>query len=235
MNKKFDFYKGKIKLQNGPGCYKITEDPLWLLGVLPLDKSSYLEVGCATGVLSLILRLKNETASIKAIDIQEEMIAQARQHAELNNIGNIDFELVNLYDLDESEQYDCVFSNPPFLDNNKCDFIKDNVKSLAYLQCDITAYIKKLLALVKNGGYLCFVGHSSVRDDILQELKYKVSLTEIKLVSSDVKPPKRFIYIINKNGEKQFKSYTLNSFNDNIRKDILFLHNSINSSYFSNS
>ncbi|HAG52328.1 MAG TPA: hypothetical protein DCL21_00905 [Alphaproteobacteria bacterium] len=231
MNKSFDFYKGKIRLKNGPGCYKITEDPLWLLSVLPLNKSSYLEVGCATGVLSLILRLKNSTAKIKAIDIQKEMIQQAKQHAKENNIEDIDFQLQDLYTLKEGEKYDCVFSNPPFFDNAKCDFIKDNIKNLAYLQTDISSYIKKLLQLVKNGGHVCFVGHCSIRSDILYELKNKVNLKEIKLISSESKPAKRFIYIVEKNNRTDFESYVLDSFDKEIRKDILFLYNSISNSY----
>jgi len=231
MNKSFDFYKGKIRLKNGPGCYKITEDPLWLLGVLPLDKSSYLEVGCATGVLSLILRLKNSTAKIKAIDIQKEMIKQAREHAVENEILDIDFQLQDLYSLPEDEKFDCVFSNPPFFDNEKCELIQDNIKNLAYLQDDISSYVKKLLKLVKAEGSVCFVGHCSIRDTILYELKNKVCLKEIKLISSINKPAKRFIYIVENNEEKTFESFSLESFNQEVRNDILFLYNSISNNY----
>lgn len=234
MTKKFDFYQGKITLQNGPGCYKITEDPLWLLSVLPLDKKSYLEVGCATGVLSLILKLKNKDAKIKAIDIQECMINQALEHAKENNIEGIEFTKQNLFSLPNNEQYDCVFSNPPFFNDCCCDSIKDEIKGIAYLQTDIISFISKQLELVKAGGVLCFMGHISTRDDILRCFKNKVALTEIALVSCEERPAKRFIYIIEKTDSKHFKHHDINSYDEKLRKDILFLYQSLMVDYISN-
>lgn len=227
MNKTFSFYKGQIELQNGPGCYKITEDPLWLLSVLPLNKSSYLEVGCATGIVSLILKLKKPEAKIKAIDIQSCMIKQAEKHAEINNIKDIKFVEDNLFSLDSSFKYDCVFSNPPFFDDSCCQTIKDEVKGIAYMQKDINSFILKQLDLVADNGVLCFMGHISTRDDILMALKGRYCIREIALVSALNKPAKRFIYTIEKGKPIKFKKIEINSFDKELRNDILFLFQSL--------
>lgn len=228
MKKDFEFYQGKIHLSNGPGCYKITEDPLWLLSVLPLDQKSYLEVGCATGVLSLILKLKNPNANITAIDIQECMINQAKQHAENNKINGISFIQEDLFNLSTDKKYDCVFSNPPFFNDYCCDIINDKVKGIAHLQTDIISFINKQLEHVNSNGILCFMGHISIRKDLILELKNKVHLTEISLISKQKKEAKRFIYIINKNKIPAFNKFKLNSFDNNIRNDILFLYQKLN-------
>ena len=223
----FDFYKGKIKLENGPGCYKVTEDPLWLLSVLPLDKSSYLEVGCASGVMSLILRLKNPTAKITAVDIQNEMVEQAVKHAKINNIDGIDFKQQDLYDISDDEKYDCVFSNPPFLDCCKCQSLKDGVRDKAYVQQNMAKFINKLIALVKDDGLVCFMGHISTRDDILLSLDGNVDVKEISIVSSVKKGAKRFIYIVKKSNKASLEQYKIESFDETIRQQILFLYNSL--------
>lgn len=230
-NKTFNFYQGRIHLQNGPGCYKVTEDPLWLLSVLPLNKQSYLEVGCATGVLSLILKLKAPQAQITAIDIQSCMIEQAKKHALDNNINNIDFKQENLFLLNDDKQYDCVFSNPPFFDDCCCDEIIDKIKGIAHLQANMSAFIDKQLSLVRPGGSLYFMGHLSTRDEILEKFKNNINLTEIALLSSEIKPAKRFIYIIKKDSDKTFEQYSLNSFKDDLRQEILFLYHSLTEKY----
>jgi tRNA1(Val) A37 N6-methylase TrmN6 len=221
MDKTFDFYNGIIKLQNGPGCYKITEDPLWLLSIIPSNCKSYLDVGCGTGVLSLILRLKNPDSIIKAVDVQTCMIKQAKDHAQANNIENIDFVVEDLYDIPSTEKYSCVFSNPPFFTDCSCYKISDKVRSIAYVQKDIKSFILKQLDLVEDSGCLCFIGHISNRSCILDILENKYNLTEIALVSSQNKVAKRFIYIVKKVDAIQFSAISLNSFDCKIRKDIL--------------
>lgn len=221
MDNYFDFFNGKLKLKNGPGCYKITEDALWLLGALPLNQKSYLEVGCATGVISLLLKLKNKEAEIKAIDIQHEMIEQAINHSLVNKIETIDFIEEDLY-LYEDKSFDCVFSNPPFFNKCDCDEISDKVRNVAYVQSDIAKFIQKMLDLVKDNGTLCFMGHCTTRSDVLNLLKGTNSMQEIELVSKENKTGKRFIYIVKKDSKDFFESFKVNTFLKDVRKSVLF-------------
>lgn len=223
----FGLYNGKIQIENGPGLYKVTEDPLWLLSVLPLNKSSYLEVGCATGIMSLILRLKNDKAVIKAIDIQYDMIELAKHYAKENNIEDINFTQQDLFKLDDNEQFDCVFSNPPYKDLCKCCHLNDCVKDKAHVQEDIAAFISKMVSHVKSNGVLCFIGHVSTKEEIRKSLVGKYNLKEIAIISSPKKSAKRYIYILDKSKSEDFEQLTLNAFDDEIRKQILFFNNSV--------
>lgn len=226
MVKYFDFFNSQVKLSNGPGCYKITEDSLWLLSALPLDQKTYLEVGCATGVISLLLKLKNKQAEITAIDIQEEMISQALDHLDINNIENIEFVVEDLYAL-EDKQFDCVFSNPPFLKKHACCHISDGVKNKAYLQENITQFLDKMLGFVKTEGYLCFLGHCTTRKDILEFFKDKHTVYEYALVSKEGKDAKRYVYVVKKDDENALRCSKIDAYHEKIRKNVLQYGNSL--------
>jgi tRNA1(Val) A37 N6-methylase TrmN6 len=226
MGKYFDFFNSQVKLTNGPGCYKITEDSLWLLSALPLDQKTYLEVGCATGVISLLLRLKNKQARVTAIDIQKDMIAQALEHLNINDIEDIDFSVQDLYSL-EGSKYDCVFSNPPFLKMCACCDIIDDVKKRAHLQENIVNFLTKMLEFVKDDGFLCFIGHCTTRQDILDVFKDKHTVYEYALISKEGKEAKRYVYVVKKDGKNDFSCNKIDAYHEKIRKNVLQYGNSL--------
>lgn len=199
MSQIFNYYDNKLKLSHGPGNYNITEDSLWVAKYIPLDKKSYLDVGCASGVISFILALNNTNANITGIDIELELIDKANYLKKLNNLNDIEFKHENLFE--QAAKYDCVFSNPPFYCKDKSDSIKDNIRSKAYIQDDISAFINKMIDITKDNGTICFMGHISTRDEILRLLDNNYNYKEIALKSSKLKNPKRYIYIINKNAD----------------------------------
>jgi len=223
--KYFDFYKEQLRLSNGPGEYKITEDSLWLASIIPLDKKSYLEVGCATGVVSLILSRQNPSIKIKAIDVQEELVKKAKKHADINKIDNVDFVHLDLFKVDENKEvFDCVFSNPPFFDTKKTQKSKNDIRYIAYSQTDLGLFVKKMLSLTKPGGVLCFIAHESTRDSVLKVLKGFWNTTEVGLKSSKNRECKRFLFIVKKEKSSFYQYSVLDCFDEEIRKKFLFEH-----------
>ncbi|MCP4355421.1 MAG: methyltransferase domain-containing protein [Proteobacteria bacterium] len=218
------FYLGihKLKLANGPGKYKITEDALWLFGVLPLDKTSYLDVGCGSGILSLLLSKKRPDAKIKSIDIQKELIDQALKHSEINKTQNIEFKQEDVFNLTEEGSFDCVFSNPPFFDLKKTQSSADSIRSVAHFQPDMISFIKKLLKLVKPDGYICFLAHVSTRQSVLSLLRGRFFTTEIELKTSKNNRGKRFVYVVQNKESEHFEQLSVNCFEEDLRKKILF-------------
>lgn len=221
--KYFKLFKNKLTLVNGPDGYKITEDAIWLSSVLPLDKKTYLEIGCASGVISFILSIKNPNSKIKAIDVQPNLIIRAEELKKLNNINNVTFENKDLFDIDQNlELFDCVFSNPPFFDENKTQKTLKTTRAKAHFQPGMSDFISKMLSLTKEDGILCFIAHKSTRQEVLDLIKDKYNIVEIGLKSSPYKDPKRFIYILNKGKDVKYQYKVLNSFDEKIRNNVLF-------------
>lgn len=77
-----------------------------------------LDLGCGTGLLSLMVAQKNQKAFIDTIEIDTEAFEQASENitkspwADSINIINAD---ANLYKF--QNKYDIIFSNPPFYEN----------------------------------------------------------------------------------------------------------------------
>ena len=84
-----------------------------------------LDVGCGTGLISLMLAQRCQ-AEIDAVDIDEAACIQARENADRSPFG----ERLQIFHrpfanfVNESagiRQYDCIVSNPPyFIDSLKC-------------------------------------------------------------------------------------------------------------------
>ena len=76
------------------------------------------ELGCGTGVVSLLAAAFDKFAHVTALEIEEESAALAERNVILNGLSekisvkNIDIRLANPDEL--GGQFDCVFSNPPY-------------------------------------------------------------------------------------------------------------------------
>jgi ubiquinone/menaquinone biosynthesis C-methylase UbiE len=102
------------------------------------EGENILEVGCGTGVMSLLARLKTgNTGKVHGIDISEKMIKQARKKAEKYGI-EIDFKVASIDDL-------------PFPDNN-FDLI---IASMMFHHLPVNikeAGLREIYRVLKSGG-----------------------------------------------------------------------------------
>ena len=80
-------------------------------------KNNFLEAGCASGAISLILALRFKNINITGLDIQENLIDLAKLNAANNNLDSrVKFIAGDLRDknLLRRENYDSVIINPPY-------------------------------------------------------------------------------------------------------------------------
>ena len=69
-----------------------------------------LEAGCGVGAQTLMLATNSPDAEIKSIDISEESISRAKSLLKTHNIGNVEFQVADLYNLPfEDETFDHIF------------------------------------------------------------------------------------------------------------------------------
>lgn len=71
-----------------------------------------LDMGTGTGIQALAAAEK--AARVLGVDINPEAVELARRNARLNNIGNVEFRVSNLFE-NVSEEFDLIVFNPPYL------------------------------------------------------------------------------------------------------------------------
>ena len=114
-----EIFSGKLRLlqpMNGP---RVNLDTILLAHWVKYRSGhvNFLEAGCASGAVSLILALRFKNVNITGIDIQENLIKLAQENA-INNFldSRVKFLTGDLRDknLLAREYYDSVIINPPY-------------------------------------------------------------------------------------------------------------------------
>lgn len=77
---------------------------------------SILELGSGSGAISITLAKEMSSAKITALDISEKALEVSRQNAKIHNVFNkIEFIQSNWYEALDTNYYDYIISNPPYI------------------------------------------------------------------------------------------------------------------------
>lgn len=111
----------QFSLAHDKSSMKVGTDAVLLGSLTAMDSAqSILEIGCGSGVISLMAAQKSK-AKIMGIDIDKNSVEQARENFSLSpwkdqlmteHISFQDF--ANIY----NQKYDLIISNPPFFEDN---------------------------------------------------------------------------------------------------------------------
>jgi tRNA1(Val) A37 N6-methylase TrmN6 len=101
--------------------------------------SRFIEAGCASGAISLILAMKFNV-HVTGIDIQGDLIELARQNAEMNSITNAEFIHGDLRDKNifPRESFDALIINPPYESLSRGRLSSNSSRSTARLELSCT-------------------------------------------------------------------------------------------------
>jgi len=99
---------------------------------------SILEIGCGSGVISLMMAQRFPGSRIDAIDIHAESVEQANENFKSSPwSGSLTAQNISIQDLSKnhSSKYDLIISNPPFFNDSLLppDTLKRNAKHTASL------------------------------------------------------------------------------------------------------
>ncbi len=170
-------YKGLRIIQNPKGfCFGI--DAVLLTGFARIRKGwKAADLGCGTGIISILLAGKTEASHITGIEIQPEAADMADRSVRLNGVQNR-VRIINA-DLKEAPSVlgvfsmDAVVTNPPYRTKG-CGIVNpDDAKAVARheILCSLGDIVEASRALLKPGGSLFMVHRPDRLVDIISGLR----------------------------------------------------------------
>lgn len=116
LRKPREFNYGTLKLMISPGVFHpgfffSTRFILEFLNKQRLEKQSFLEVGCGSGVISILAAQKG--ADVTAIDINKKAVANTIDNAMRNSV-KVQVTTSDLFDNVPSTRFDWIVINPPY-------------------------------------------------------------------------------------------------------------------------
>ncbi len=155
-----------IEIEVPDSVYEPREDSILLANHLKSLKEKNMEVlemGCGSGLLSIILAKENNVTSV---DINPVAVDIAKKNAEDNNVSLKTINS-NLFDQIESK-YDLIIFNPPYLPDS------DNIPGNETWsdKGTITKFIKEVSDYLKtNGRVLMIVSSLTTEKDVIKEFE----------------------------------------------------------------
>lgn len=148
------FQLKKFSLLQSNEVFKITTDSI-LLGCWcdVKNKTSSLDVGCGTGILSLLLAQRG-LKQLSAIDINKEAIMLAQHNFKHSNLNvNFKVEVIEVAKY-KGELVDLIICNPPYFVNSKKNETKNKTLARHQIEFSFKVLFSTSKALLKNNGLL---------------------------------------------------------------------------------
>ncbi len=165
-------YKNLTLLQNKKG-YRSSEDSLILLNIIIKSigrdfSGNAFELGTGSGIISILLAAKVPQISITAIEVQPSLFELAQKNIVSNHLNNrislIELNVKEVKRKMPSQQFDIVFSNPPFYPISRGRLSPDEEKRNARheILCTMDDVITAFEYLLKLNG-LAFIIYPTFR------------------------------------------------------------------------
>ncbi len=178
--------------------FKITTDSI-LLGAYAdcRDACSILDIGCGTGIISLMLAQKNPQARIYGIDISYDAFKLCSKNFSLSPWAD---RLIALHgDISDYNfagmKFDCIVSNPPFFHNSLLSDTETDRTARHNIKLDYTALAKSIANLLSDRGRAYIIIPYDNFDLLNQAFNFEYLFCREKLLifSREGKKPKRVI------------------------------------------
>jgi len=193
------YFKFKqFKIHQDKCAMKVTTDACLfgaLVAEVKLKKTTCLDIGTGTGLLSLMLAQKNKTSKIDALEIDTAAATQARE----NILASPWADRITVFNEDAlkfpvgpqaaaGKQYDCIISNPPFFEDDLQS--PDKAKNKAKHNSSLT--LAQLLRIVDRqlaaeGFFAVLLPYHRVGYFVEEALKQGLFLTRQILVKQTLK------------------------------------------------
>ena len=113
-----EFYVHKFNITTDvliprPETERVVDVALYSIGNIKTPK--VLEVGSGSGCIAIAMGAERNDALIESVDVSETAITQADKNADLNELSNIDFKVMDFLKEIPEGRFDLLVSNPPYI------------------------------------------------------------------------------------------------------------------------
>ncbi len=182
------FYHGRVRLFQKKTGYRFSVDaPLLADFIRPRPGDTLLELGTGNGVISLLLSVK-PFSRIVALELQPGLAELARRNVALNRLeARIAVLEADLRTFPPAEEFDIVFSNPPYIRREGGHLSRSGEKAIAKheIRCDISDIMQAAAGAMKQDGRADFVYPAARRADFdAAREKHGLKIRRLRLVHS---------------------------------------------------
>lgn len=151
--------------------YRSAIDPILMQAAVPARPGErVLDLGCGAGAASLCLARRVAGVAVTGLDIQEPLIALARESAAANGMADaVQFVAGDLLaPPDGIGAFDHVMANPPFQKAGTSRPSPDPVKALATVEgrAELADWVRAAARLVRRGGTVTVIHHGGRGDEL---------------------------------------------------------------------
>ena len=148
--------------KNGPsfedGSFKVSTDSVLLASFASPKGKNGIDIGCGSGIISLIMLCTNETLHMTGIDVNEDAAETASSNIQRNGLSArykvICGDIREHRKLFNTGSFDFAVCNPPYYPENSGKLSSDTVKALARGEtlCTLEDICKAAAYLLPTGG-----------------------------------------------------------------------------------
>jgi ribosomal protein L11 methyltransferase (prmA) len=190
--------------------YKYGEDTILLFRLFQesLNKKNIklLDIGTGNGILPILLSDNEFLSELIGIDIQRENIERAIKALELNKIRkNVIFECMDIKEYKNSNYFDVIISNPPYMEENGKKINENEHKAISRHEIKLTLseFISNAKRLLKPIGLLYFIHRTHRLVEIVKSLdKNNFSIKKIIFIYSSKNNKSSMVFIEAIKGKK---------------------------------
>lgn len=207
-----DLQRNGLKIIQNPKGFCFGMDAVLLSAFVNVNKkSTVVDLGTGTGIISLLLSARTDASKIYGIEIQEVVADMAARSVKINNLENR-IEIIN-DDLKKTSNYiadgsvDAVVSNPPYMEVGTGDISPTRSVSRHEIKCSLDDIVFTAEKLLKTKGKLFLVHRADRMVDIISAMrKYNIEPKRLRCVHPFINKDSNLLLIEGrKGGGKEMK------------------------------
>ena len=188
-----ELWKNGPSFEDEDGSFKVSTDSVLLASFASPKGKNGIDIGCGSGIISLIMLCTNETLHMTGIDVNEDAAETASSNIQRNGLSArykvICGDIREHRKLFNTGSFDFAVCNPPYYPENSGKLSSDTVKALARGEtlCTLEDICKAAAYLLPTGGsfYLvhkperlseifCTMTKYSIEPKRLREVQYRI-------------------------------------------------------------
>lgn len=173
-NERLDYVNDSLSLIQKTDGLTFGTDALLLAGYVRGRYKRGLEIGGGTGIISMLLATRGKVERIDTVEVQGEYAELIERNIALNGLQEKMTSVhADVRDIKRDDEYDIVFSNPPYMRSDSGKQNENDAKSAARheLNGGIDELISSGAKLLKWGGSLVCVYRQDRLIDILSAMR----------------------------------------------------------------